>query len=43
LKTLYGANQRFAARSSEGGGYEVTIEIPFRKAVVAIDEVVCGR
>jgi two-component system, LytTR family, sensor kinase len=43
LKTLYGDNQRFLARSFEGGGYEVTIEIPFRKAAVAIDEVVCGR
>jgi two-component system, LytTR family, sensor kinase len=43
LKTLYGNNQRFIARSCEAGGYEVTIEIPFQKTVVAIDEVVCGR
>jgi two-component system, LytTR family, sensor kinase len=42
LKTLYGDNQRFVARAVGRGGYEVTLEIPFRKAVVAMDEAVCA-
>lgn len=41
LKTLYGDNQRFSLQSQQAGGYEVTIEIPFRKAVPAI-EAVCA-
>jgi two-component system, LytTR family, sensor kinase len=42
LKTLYGDHQRFSLQSQEKGGYEVTIEIPFRKAVPAI-EAGCAR
>jgi hypothetical protein len=42
LKTLYGDNHRFSLRSPEIGGYEVTIEIPFRKAAPRV-EVVCAR
>lgn len=41
LKTLYGDKQRFSLQSQQEGGYEVTIEIPFRKAVPAI-EAVCA-
>jgi two-component system LytT family sensor kinase len=43
LKTLYGDNQRFSLRSLEAGGYEVTIDIPFRKAVLAPEESLCAR
>jgi LytS/YehU family sensor histidine kinase len=42
LKTLYGDDQRFSFEFQEEGGCEVTIEIPFRKAVPAI-EGVCAR
>jgi hypothetical protein len=30
-------------RSLEAGGYEVTIDIPFRKAVLAPEESLCAR
>jgi two-component system, LytTR family, sensor kinase len=43
LKTLYGDNQSFSLRSLEAGGYEVTIDIPFRKAVPATEEALCAR
>ena len=43
LKTLYGDDQRFSMRSPEAGGYEVTIELPFRKAASAVERVVCAH
>jgi two-component system, LytTR family, sensor kinase len=43
LKTLFGDDQRFSLRCPEAGGYEVTIDIPFRKAVIATEETVCAR
>jgi sensor histidine kinase YesM len=43
LKTLYGDEQRFSCRSPEEGGYEVTVEIPFRKDVRAFEKAVCER
>jgi two-component system, LytTR family, sensor kinase len=43
LKTLYGDNQRFSLQSAEKGGYEVTIEIPFRKTVPGIEVAECAR
>ena len=43
LKTLYGDNQCFSLRSPEAGGYEVTIDIPFRKVVPATEEALCAR
>jgi len=42
LKTLYGDDQRFSFKFQEEGGCEVTIEIPFRKAVPTI-EGLCAR
>lgn len=43
LKTLYGEDQRLSLRSPESGGYEVTIEIPFRKTVPTTEEALCAR
>jgi len=43
LKTLYGDDQRFAVRSLEEGGYEVTVEIPFRKDAPAMVGRLCVR
>jgi two-component system, LytTR family, sensor kinase len=43
LKTLYGDDQRFSCGSPEEGGYEVTVEIPFRKDVRAPEGAVCER
>lgn len=43
LKTLYGDDQRFSIRSPDEGGCEVTIEIPFRKDVPAVNRAVCAR
>ena len=42
LRTLYGDNQRFSTRSPESGGYEVTIELPFRRAAARVEGVVCA-
>lgn len=42
LKTLFGDDQQFSFQSPQEGSYEVNIEIPFRKAVPAI-EGLCGR
>jgi two-component system, LytTR family, sensor kinase len=42
LKTLYGDKHRFWLRSPEVGGYEVKIEIPFRKAAPRV-EAVCAH
>lgn len=35
LKTLYGDTHRFSSQSRKEGGYEITIEIPLRRAVPA--------
>jgi len=44
LRTLYGDNQQFSLRSRDAGGYEVAIEIPFRKAIPDAQAVVaCER
>jgi two-component system LytT family sensor kinase len=43
LKTLYGNDQRLSFSFPEEGGYEVTIEIPFRKSVPATEGAVCAR
>ena len=43
LKTLYGDDQRFSMRSSEAGGYEVTIELPFRRVASAVEGAVCAH
>jgi two-component system, LytTR family, sensor kinase len=43
LQTLYGDDQRFSMRSSEAGGYEVTIELPFRRIASAVEGVVCAH
>jgi two-component system, LytTR family, sensor kinase len=40
LQRLYGDNQQFSLRSRDTGGYEVTIEIPFRKATPSVQGVV---
>jgi LytS/YehU family sensor histidine kinase len=42
LRTLYGDKQRLSLRSPDAGGYEVTIELPFRKAASNVEEVVCA-
>lgn len=42
LRTLYGGEQRFSSQSIEEGGYEVTIEIPFRKSVRETERGVCA-
>jgi two-component system, LytTR family, sensor kinase len=41
LKTLYGSDQRLSLRSEDTGGYEVTIEIPFRR-VSSSEGVICA-
>src|SRR6266851_3151676 len=38
LTTLYGDNHRFSVESLAAGGYEVTIEIPFRKTALSLRE-----
>jgi two-component system, LytTR family, sensor kinase len=44
LQTLYGDRHRFEVQSSMAGGYEVTIEIPFRKAAaLEMQETSCAR
>jgi two-component system, LytTR family, sensor kinase len=43
LRTLYGDDQQFSLRSPESGGYEVTIEIPFRKLVSVTEGALCAR
>jgi LytS/YehU family sensor histidine kinase len=43
LKTFYGDNQRFALRSPDHGGCEVTLELPFRTAALAAEGVACGH
>lgn len=44
LRTLYGDNQQFLLRSQDAGGYEVAIEIPFRKATPGVQgAVACAR
>jgi two-component system, LytTR family, sensor kinase len=43
LKTLYGDDQRFSCCSPEEGGYEVAVEIPFRKDARAPEGGVCAR
>jgi len=42
LKTLYGDKQRVSLRSPDAGGYEVTIELPFRRAASSVEGVVCA-
>ena len=42
LRTLYGDKQRFSLRSPDVGGYEVTIELPFRKAASSGEGVMCA-
>lgn len=43
LRTSYGDDQRFLARSLADGGYEATIEIPFRKAGPSAEGAMCAR
>jgi two-component system, LytTR family, sensor kinase len=43
LKALYGNDLRFSFRSREAGGYEVAIEIPFRKVARNVEEGVCAH
>ena len=43
LRALYGDKQRFSLQSSDAGGYEVTIELPFRRATSSIEGVVCAH
>lgn len=43
LRMLYGDNHRFAAHSSEGGDWHVTIEIPLRKAASNIEGALCAH
>jgi two-component system LytT family sensor kinase len=40
LRTLYGSNQRLEIRSKPGDGVEVSVEIPFRAAMLEQQEVV---
>jgi two-component system, LytTR family, sensor kinase len=42
LRTLYGDKQSFSLRSPESGGYEVTLELPFRRTASSVEGVVCG-
>jgi len=42
LRTLYGDNQRLSLRSPDAGGYEVTIELPFRRAASSVEGLVCA-
>jgi two-component system, LytTR family, sensor kinase len=41
LRTLYGDKQSFSLRSPDTGGYEVTIELPFRRATSSVEGGVC--
>jgi len=43
LKTLYGDDHRFTLQWPEAGGCQVTIELPFRKAVQEVEELTCAR
>jgi len=43
LRTLYGDNQQFLLRSQDSGGYEATIQIPFRKAPEVQGVATCAR
>jgi anti-sigma regulatory factor (Ser/Thr protein kinase) len=43
LKTLYGDNQRFSLCSQNGGGCEVTLELPFRTVTLGVERAVCGH
>jgi len=42
LKTLYGNDQRLSLRSRDAGGYEVTIEIPYRKTAPGLEGGACA-
>jgi len=42
LRTLYGDNQHFSLRSPDAGGYEVTIELPFRREASSVEGGVCA-
>ena len=42
LKAFYGDDQRFSLCSSEAGGCEVILELPFRTAESGVEDVVCG-
>jgi two-component system LytT family sensor kinase len=41
LRTLYGDKQSFSLRSPDTGGYQVTIELPFRRAASSVEGGVC--
>jgi two-component system, LytTR family, sensor kinase len=43
LQTLYGDDQRFSMRSSEAGGYEVKIELPFRRIASGVEAGACAH
>ena len=43
LRTLYGDKQRLSLQSPDAGGYEVTIELPFRRATSSVEGVVCAH
>jgi LytS/YehU family sensor histidine kinase len=42
LRALYGDKQHFSLRSPDAGGYEVTIELPFRRRASSVEGVVCA-
>jgi two-component system, LytTR family, sensor kinase len=42
LRTLYGDKQSFSLRSPDTGGYEVTIELPFRRTASSVEGGVCA-
>jgi len=42
LRTLYGDSHRFSLREPEAGGYEVTIEIPYRRVAQSVEGVRCA-
>jgi two-component system, LytTR family, sensor kinase len=42
LRTLYGDKQSFSLRSPGTGGYEVTIELPFRRTAPSVEGGVCA-
>jgi hypothetical protein len=42
LKTLYGDDQRLSLQARDAGGYEVTIDIPFRKTASGLEGGVCA-
>jgi len=43
LKHLYGADCEFDLRWPDGGGCEVTIQLPFRKMVEQVEEISCAQ